>query len=258
MVVLVQRLHHQVLDHRSGFQATVIGHHALDHVVHDHHHGENGCSTGTPLFSARALEPIQSSRACWQQISFDLHKGDRLGLVAPSGAGKTLLLRALAQLDPLRSGELCCRGASPGKLCMTQWRAMVMLVAQRCAVTPGTVEDNLRLPLQWRQHRHHANWQRTTIVTWLETLGRSSDFLAWDAEQLSGGEQQVLNLLRALQLQPVLLLLDECTASLDPSTCRAMETLLQRWLSEAARACVFTSHDPDQIERFCNRVLALP
>lgn len=141
---------------------------------------------------------------------------------------------------------------------MTQWRAMVMLVAQRCAVTPGTVEDNLRLPLQWRQHRHHANWQRTTIVTWLETLGRSSDFLAWDAEQLSGGEQQVLNLLRALQLQPVLLLLDECTASLDPSTCRAMETLLQHWLSEAARACVFTSHDPDQIERFCNRVLALP
>jgi len=114
MVVLVHRLHHQVLDHRSGFQATVIGHHALDHVVHDHHHGENGCSTGTPLFSARALEPIQSSRACWQQISFDLHKGDRLGLVAPSGAGKTLLLRALAQLDPLRSGELCCRGASPG------------------------------------------------------------------------------------------------------------------------------------------------
>lgn len=218
----------------------------------------NGSSTSMPLFSARALEPIQADRACWQQISFSLQKGDRLGLVAPSGAGKTLLLRALAQLDPLRSGDLCCRGASPGQLGMTQWRAMVMLVAQRCAVTPGTVEENLRLPLQWRQHRHQASWQRATIVAWLETLGRSIDFLGWDAEQLSGGEQQVLNLLRALQLQPVVLLLDECTASLDPSTCRAMETLLQRWLSEAERACVFTSHDPDQIERFCNRVLALP
>jgi ABC-type polysaccharide/polyol phosphate transport system ATPase subunit len=83
----------------------------------------NGACTSMPLFSARALEPIQTGRACWQQISFSLHKGDRLGLVAPSGAGKTLLLR---------------------------------------------------------------------------------------------------------------------------------------WLSETERACVFTSHDPDQIERFCNRVLALP
>jgi ABC-type uncharacterized transport system, ATPase component len=124
----------------------------------------NGSCTSMPLFSARALEPIQADRACWQQLSFSLKKGDRLGLVAPSGAGKTLLLRAVAQLDPLRSGELCCRGASPGQLGMTQWRAMVMLVAQRCAVTPGTVEDNLRLPLQWRQHRHQASWQRATIV----------------------------------------------------------------------------------------------
>ena len=84
------------------------------------------------------------------------------------------------------------------------------------------------------------------------------EFLDWDAEQLSGGELQVLNLIRALQLEPAILLLDECSASLDHATTLALEALLEQWLQAASRACVLTSHDSGQIQRFCNRVLELP
>ncbi|NDD70211.1 MAG: ATP-binding cassette domain-containing protein, partial [Synechococcaceae bacterium WB9_4xC_028] len=82
--------------------------------------------------------------------------------------------------------------------------------------------------------------------------------LDWDAEQLSGGELQVLNLIRALQLEPAILLLDECSASLDHATTLALEALLEQWLQAGSRACVLTSHDSGQIQRFCNRVLELP
>ena len=211
-----------------------------------------------PLLSATGLGCSHPARPLWSHLELHLQAGDRLGLVAPSGAGKTLLLRTLAQLDPLQTGELRCQGRKPEEIGMPLWRSTVMLVTQSCAVMPGSVEQNLLLPFQWQEHRQRHPWNRSRVLNWLKQLGRPAEFLDWDAEQLSGGERQVLNLIRALQLEPVILLLDECSASLDLATTLALEALLTQWLQAGTRACVLTSHDSGQIKRFCNRVMELP
>jgi putative ABC transport system ATP-binding protein len=94
-------------------------------------------------------------------------------------------------------------------------------------------------------------------VHWLERLGRPPSFLDLEASHLSGGEAQLMALLRALQLDPDVLLLDEPTASLDAATTERVEQLLRRWLAEAPRACLLVSHDGAQLRRLAGRQLPL-
>ena len=75
--------------------------------------------------------------------------------------------------------------------------------------------------------------------------------------QLSGGEAQILALVRALQLEPTILLLDEPTASLDAKTTAQVEALLKNWLHDRDRACILTSHDSAQIDRVTHWQLPL-
>ncbi|MEB3353450.1 MAG: ATP-binding cassette domain-containing protein [Cyanobacteriota bacterium] len=209
------------------------------------------------LFSAIGLCRSLGGRMLWRDIELTLRAGDRLALVAPSGQGKTLLLRNLALLDPLQRGALNLQGRSPASWGLPAWRARVTYLSQRPVAHAGTVEENLRRVWSYGSQRHRGAWQPGRMGGWLERLGRPLSFLGYPAERLSGGELQLLSLLRALQLDPVVLLLDEPCASLDASTTLAVEALLRDWLVADARACVLTSHDPEQIGRFTTARLEL-
>lgn len=211
----------------------------------------------TALVSAIGLGRSLGGRLLWRNIDLALRAGDRLGLVAPSGQGKTLLLRNLALLDPLQRGSLSLQGRPPASWGLPAWRARVSYLHQRPVAHAGTVEENLRSVWGYASQRQRGGWQRGRICGWLERLGRPPTFLGYPAERLSGGELQLLAFLRALQLDPVVLLLDEPCASLDASTTRAVEALLREWLAADARACVLTSHDPEQISRFTTARLEL-
>ena len=89
-------------------------------------------------------------------------------------------------------------------------------------------------------------------------LGRSADFLERSTDQLSGGERQIVSCLRSLQLSPQVLLLDEPTASLDNTATKQLETLIAQWQhADPQKACIWTSHDPAQIERVTDRAIVL-
>ncbi len=208
------------------------------------------------MLQAEGLTCRFGERTLWEGLALELRAGERLALVAPSGAGKTLLLRALALLDPLQGGRLLLHGRSPEQWTLPRYRSRVMLVAQRPAMAAGTVEQNLSLVHGFRSHRRRP-FQRQRLLDWLATLGREPGFLGLDAERLSGGERQLVALLRALQLDPDILLLDEPTASLDAATTAAVEALLRSWLEGGERASLLTSHDGGQIHRFTSRVLEL-
>lgn len=210
------------------------------------------------LLSATGLERQLGERRLWSQLDLALAGGDRLGLVAPSGSGKTLLLRTLALLDPQQAGTIRLLGRSPAAWGLPRWRAMVQYLAQRPVATGGTVEANLRGPWRFRERRGQGGWSPERITGWLAALGRDPSFLDYDAERLSGGELQLLALLRGLQFDPTVLLLDEPTASLDGATTAAVEALLIAWLSAGPRACVLISHDGEQIGRFATCTLELP
>jgi putative ABC transport system ATP-binding protein len=195
-------------------------------------------------------------RVLWEGISFDLDCDDRLAIEAPSGSGKTLLLRALAVLDPLQQGRLLLRGRTPAAWKLPHYRALVSYLPQRPVAFPGSVEHNLRLVLALRGHRR-LRFDRSRVGLWLDQLKLDAGFLAMEARSLSGGERQVMALLRALQLDPWVLLLDEATSALDPARTEAMERVLEGWISGGARALIFCSHDAGQRERLSNRQLGL-
>ena len=93
----------------------------------------------------------------------------------------------------------------------------------------------------------------------LAAQGRDETFLAKKQHELSGGEAQITALLRAMQLEPEVLLLDEPTAALDDVATKAVEQLLDRWLCEQPneRSIVWVTHDRDQARRVCDRILHL-
>jgi putative ABC transport system ATP-binding protein len=132
----------------------------------------------------------------------------------------------------------------------------VIYLHQRPALLDGSVEDNLRSPFTLKAHRGRR-FDEARVLGLLDGLGRGAEFLARSSRDLSGGEAQLVALLRAVQLDPTALLLDEPTASLDPASARTVEALVDRWFAAGAgnRALVWVSHDPDQSRRVSGRRL---
>ena len=208
-----------------------------------------------PIIAAKNLGR-RSRHGDWllRDISMELCAGERVALVGPSGSGKTLMLRALAMLDPIEAGELLWNGARVAGSSVPEFRSQVMYLHQRLAIGEGTVEQILRGPLEFQQHAGRV-FSKERICRWLSVLERTNDFLEKKATTLSGGEAQIVALLRAMQLDPAVLLLDEPTAALDVSAALAIEQLVRIWLDESVevRATVWVSHDIEQAHRIANR-----
>ncbi len=109
-------------------------------------------------------------------MSFALNAGDRLGIVGPSGAGKTVLLRSLTLLDPLDAGEVRLRGRSVRGDAAPVYRSLAIYLHQRPALFEGTVEENLRYPFSLTVHRM-GPFDRGRAVELLTMLGRDAAFL---------------------------------------------------------------------------------
>lgn len=193
-----------------------------------------------------------------RDVSLSVRGGERWGVSGPTGSGKTLLLRALALLDPIDEGRILFRDATVAHDEVPRVRRRMLYLHQRPALIEGTVEENLRLPYGFKIARGET-FDREFVVAELRRLGRDADFLRRETGDLSGGEGQIVALLRAIQLRPDLLLLDEPTSALDAAATEAIEGLVRRWFEESdeRRAVLWVSHDPAQVERVADRVLRL-
>ncbi|MDY7021661.1 MAG: ATP-binding cassette domain-containing protein [Cyanobacteriota bacterium] len=209
------------------------------------------------LLSAINIGRQINSRWLWHQVNLELYPGSRLALVGASGTGKSVLLRALAGLDPLDEGKIkfCDRFLSDWFI--PKYRSQVIYLHQNPALLEGTVESNLKAVYQFALHRQKRyDFQR--VLSWFNQIDRPNDFLKKNAATLSGGERQIVALIRALQLDPVILLLDEATASLDPNSVQQIEFLIENWLKkDSQRACIWTSHDPIQLKRVTTEQMEL-
>jgi len=212
------------------------------------------------LLSASDLGRRHPDGVGWlfQDFDLNLESGDRLALVGPTGSGKSLILRALALLDPVDSGEVLWRGRRVADAEVPSYRSQVTYLQQRSPLVPGTVEDNLRVPFDL-QVRNKLPFPRDEALHLLDTFGAGDDFLAKKGTNLSGGERQVVGLLRAFLAQPTVLLLDEPTASLDRDSAASVEKLVLAWQADATkhRTYLWVSHDPKQVARVADRTLKL-
>lgn len=154
-----------------------------------------------------------------------------------SGSGKTLLLRAIADLDPHR-GDALLDAASCSSMPAPEWRRAVALV----------VADS-----QWWSERVGDHFDHGIDAGWMEQLGLPAAALDWEVARCSTGERQRLALLRTLMQQPAALLLDEPTGNLDQDSTRRVEALLDGYRRQRQAAVLWVSHDGAQVERVAQR-----
>jgi ABC-type iron transport system FetAB ATPase subunit len=173
-------------------------------------------------------------------FSLRIESEQSVSLTGPSGAGKSLLLRAIADLDP-HQGDCAIDDQTCSGMPAPQWRRFVGLLPAKNVWWFDTVGE------------HFDNHEQP----WLANLGFDTDVMRWTVSRLSTGEQQRLALLRLLQNQPQVLLLDEPTASLDAENTQRVEQLIAEY--QAAQHCpiLWVTHDPEQATRIARRHLAI-
>lgn len=180
---------------------------------------------------ARGLAPLDLAVAA----------GECVAMRGASGAGKTVLLRAIADLDP-NDGECFVDGVARASLAAPDWRRRVGYVS----ATPGFWADRLV--------DHYAD--PAAAAHGLERLGLSATLLERDVARLSTGERLRAALVRALEHGPDVLLLDEPTGPLDPDATAAVEA----WLAAARAdgvAMLWVTHDLHQGRRIATRALVV-
>jgi putative ABC transport system ATP-binding protein len=165
-------------------------------------------------------------------VSLDVDAGECLCISGPSGSGKSLLLRALADLDP-HEGEASLAGEPAAAIPPDRWRTQVGLLPPESSWWFPRVKDHFRdgVPLS------------------LEHIGLSASILEQPVMRLSSGEKQRLALMRLLSNRPRVLLLDEPTANLDPENTRRIESVIMEYRRAARAAVIWVSHDSAQIAR---------
>lgn len=184
-----------------------------------------------------------------QPTRFTLHMGDRVAITGSSGSGKSVLLRTLALLDAPSAGQVLWQGQPIGGAQIPRYRSRVCYLSQRPALLDGSVEDNLRFPYSLKSNRH-LTFDIAVVQRLLDRAGKAAEFLTKTAGDLSGGEAQIVSLIRTLQLDPDVLLLDEPTAALDPTSAQEVEKLIHAWFDGSAEhAYIWISHDLAQAQR---------
>jgi len=190
----------------------------------------------------------------------DLHifPGEIVGLIGPSGSGKSSLLHAAGLLERPTSGEILIEGEAVGSLderARTRLRlARIGFVYQFHHLLPEfDARDNVALPM--RIAGTPAGEAQVRAEALLETLGLKDRALHQPA-QMSGGEQQRVALARALANRPRLLLADEPTGNLDPATSQAVFEALQTAVRETGVAALIATHNME-LAGHMDRVFAL-
>jgi putative ABC transport system ATP-binding protein len=213
-------------------------------------------SNGHAILEARGICRRADHKPLLTDVSLSLAAGERLAVVGPTGSGKSLLLRSMALLDPVDAGDVRFRGRKVTAARVPDFRRQVIYLHQRPALLEGTVESNLRRALQLQAHRRRR-FDAERITELVAKLGRDATFLRQSTGDLSGGESQIVALLRAIQLDPAVLLLDEPTAALDANSTSALERLIDTWFTEQPenRSLIWVSHDEQQVSRVAQRVL---
>jgi putative ABC transport system ATP-binding protein len=210
------------------------------------------------MLEARSIARRADDHWLLRQLDLEIAGGERIALAGPTGAGKTVLLRVLALLDPLDGGQILFDGSPIEPAGVPAYRCRVGYLHQAPALADDTVEANLRLPFSLSAHRRQS-YDRGRALDLLRRLGKDEGFLRRRRGELSGGEAQITALVRLLQLAPSILLLDEPTAALDPESAELARGLLREWQQADAggRAYLWVTHDALLADVVAERYLRL-
>ena len=212
-----------------------------------------------PLLSVRGLTkhfPIRAglrgTRATVRavdDVSFDIHVGETLGLVGESGCGKTTVGRLILRLEEATAGEILFEGkniahASPAEMKAIRRKVQVIFQDPYSSLNPRmTVESMLVEAMTVHKLGASRTSRRDRAARLLEEVGLEPVHLRRYPHEFSGGQRQRISIARALAVQPEFIICDESVSALDVSVQAQVLNLLKDLQEQHALTYIFISHD---------------
>jgi phospholipid/cholesterol/gamma-HCH transport system ATP-binding protein len=215
---------------------------------------------GGTLVRVRGLVTRIGGRVIHDGIDLDVRQGEVLGVVGGSGAGKSVLLRAIVGLQKLAAGSIEVFGQDMSKLNEREKRAVEarwgVLFQDGALFSSLTVAENIDVPLREQfELPHHLLVEIAHLK--LSLVGLAPQTAALLPAELSGGMRKRAGLARALALDPALLFLDEPTAGLDPISAAEFDRLIGDLKSSLGLTVFMVTHDLDSLVAICDRIAVL-
>lgn len=210
----------------------------------------------------------QTDKVAVDHVSFNLNKGECLGLVGESGCGKSTLARCLLRIEPIDSGSIYFENEAIENLHdrkLFPYRKKMQIVFQNptAALNPKLkVKDSLIDPfMQFKKELSLSHFFYTSTDAFVKQLLEAVELPANLANkyphELSGGQRQRVTIARAISIEPELIVLDEPTASLDVISQKAVLTLLSELRETLNLSYLFISHDLAAVSQMCQRILVM-
>lgn len=193
-------------------------------------------------------------------LDLDIRRGEVLGLVGGSGAGKSVLVRSILGLHQPQSGQISWFGRdtatlSPAERQLLERRIGVMF-QDGALFSSLTVLENVLVPLA-EYTRLDAPFRSELARLKLALVGLADDAAAKHPEHLSGGMRKRAGIARALALDPEVMFLDEPTSGLDPIGATAFDQLIRTLARALNLTVVLITHDLDSVYAVCDRVAVI-
>jgi branched-chain amino acid transport system ATP-binding protein len=204
------------------------------------------------MLTVKRISSFYGAVQAVRDVSFTVEAGEILGLMGRNGAGKTSVLKTIMGLLPVRSGSIRVGGEEIAGLSahLVPLRGIAYVPQGRRLFTELTVEENLRMGLFVR------NSSKETFDQVLDLLPVLRERLSQQSGTLSGGEQQMLAVARALCVEPKVLLLDEPSEGLAPSIInRILDTIAH--LRQQGVAVLLVEQQVKSALRICDRIMLM-
>jgi phospholipid/cholesterol/gamma-HCH transport system ATP-binding protein len=193
-------------------------------------------------------------------IALDVFRGEILGFVGASGAGKSVLLRTVIGLLPMRGGRVEVLGVDMARAGEQERQAIErrwgVLFQHGALFSSLTVRQNVQFPMRERLDLSDRLLDEVAVAK-LEMVGLNADVAGKFPAELSGGMTKRVALARALALDPEIVFLDEPTSGLDPISAGEFDHLIRTLQRTLGLTVFMVTHDLDSLHNVCDRIAVL-
>jgi phospholipid/cholesterol/gamma-HCH transport system ATP-binding protein len=194
------------------------------------------------------------------RVALDVYRGEILGFVGGSGAGKSVLMRTIIGLLPKREGTIEVFGTDLGEAGDDERQAIEqrwgVLFQQGALFSSLTVRQNVQFPMREYLKLSHRLLDEVAVAK-LEMVGLPADVAEKFPAELSGGMTKRVALARALALDPEIVFLDEPTSGLDPISAGDFDHLIKTLQRTLGLTVFMVTHDLDSLHSVCDRIAVL-
>jgi len=226
-------------------------------IVQSKEAGEGGREV---VLSARGITVAFGKNVVLDKLDLDIYRGEILGFVGASGAGKSVLMRSILRLIPRQAGEIHLLGTDYGSLPESERFELDMklgvLFQHGALFSALTVKENIQFPM-----REYLSMPRSLMDELarlkIELVGLAPEAADKYPSELSGGMIKRAALARALALDPAIVFLDEPTSGLDPIGAAEFDELIAKLRDTLGLTVYMVTHDLDSLFSVCDRIAVL-